>query len=96
MDYFVLCKSASEYHELIFGAPLDLAGEDDATIKATVAAIEQYVKVMSSTFAGREVLRAKGWDVKELNKSLAVLADNLSLVRSLNDEDQHIKHRDIH
>jgi len=92
IDYFTLCKSVSDYHELIFGVPVQLVGENDDKIYEILGAIEKYVEVMTATFAGREVLRAKGWNIEENNEDLQALAEHYANLRQFEDDEVALKH----
>ena len=91
VDYFVLCKSVSDYHEMIHGVPLQLVGESDEHIYAIQTTIEKYVEAMTMTFAGREALRAKGWQINETSKDFQLLAEHFEMMRQMSDDDVQYK-----
>lgn len=86
LSYRDLVRSAEEYHLLVFGTPLNLAGESLTVVQQTINAIEQYISAMQLSFNGREVLRVRGWQIEEHEPLLIQIAEELAGEREFDTE----------
>lgn len=91
-DIDELGSIVSDYHKSMYGWRPRFPGlyEDKIALVALAELIDEHIEQLKTTFAGREQLRANGWDIEETDPTLKQHARWLAEERA-REEQEHEK-----